>query len=57
MFRTSVELTRKTGDLTAWKRGNRFFLNELRKQFLLWKALRDEDREYYTIRGIDLPIP
>ena len=46
IFQVSIDLIRKTGDMTAWRRGNQFLINELRKQFLLWKAVeRREIRE------------
>lgn len=42
-------LRRESGDVSSWKRVNRRFLNTLRKQFLIWRTLRTEERELYTM--------
>jgi hypothetical protein len=42
-----LTLTRLSGDIANWKRVNRRFLNTLRKQFLIWRTLRQEERERY----------
>jgi len=46
----SVMMKRKTGMLSAWRSGAYDFTNELRKQFLLWRTLREEERRKYTGR-------
>jgi ABC-type antimicrobial peptide transport system permease subunit len=42
-----LTLTRLSGDIANWKRVNRRFLNILRKQFLIWRTLPQEQRERY----------
>ena len=65
-------IDRESGDISNWKRVNRRFLNTLRKQFLIWRTLKQADRERYLItgaaptagvapgiagRGLDAPAP
>jgi hypothetical protein len=47
VFEVKVIITRDSGDISNWKRVNRRFLNTLRKQFLIWRTMRSEDREKY----------
>ena len=47
VYDISVTLKRESGDISNWKRVNRRFLNTLRKQFLIWRTLRAEDRDKY----------
>jgi len=47
VYELRITLTRQSGDVSSWKRVNRRFLNTLRKQFLIWRTLRAEDRERY----------
>jgi hypothetical protein len=47
VFEIQLNLHRESGDVSSWKRVNRRFLNTLRKQFLIWRTLRAEDRERY----------
>ncbi|MDO8589546.1 MAG: M28 family peptidase [Armatimonadota bacterium] len=47
VFEVSLVITRESGDISNWKRVNRRFLNTLRKQFLIWRTLRHEERERY----------
>ena len=35
----SVTIDRESGELSAWKRNNQTFLNQVRKQFLIWRAI------------------
>jgi len=42
-----LTLTRLSGDIANWKRVNRRFLNILRKQFLIWRTLPQDQRERY----------
>lgn len=46
-----VLLHRESGDITNWKRVNRRFLNTLRKQFLIWRTLKQGERERYLQQG------
>lgn len=47
VFEIHVIITRLSGDISNWKRVNRRFLNTLRKQFLIWRTLRAEERDKY----------
>jgi hypothetical protein len=47
VYEIKLTLRRESGDVSSWKRVNRRFLNTLRKQFLIWRTLRAEDRERY----------
>ena len=47
VYELRLVLQRLTGDTSNWKRVNRRFLNTLRKQFLIWRTLRTEERERY----------
>jgi hypothetical protein len=40
-------LHRESGDHETWRRVCRTFLDDLRKQFLLWRTLHEEDRAFY----------
>ena len=44
-------LDRESGDISNWKRVNRRFLNTLRRQFLLWRTLKQSDRDRYLNKG------
>jgi cell division protein FtsX len=43
-----VTLKREAGEANAWKRINKAFLNDLRKQLLIWRSLDDEAQTYFT---------
>ncbi len=47
VFEISVNIHRESGDISNWKRVNRRFLNTLRKQFLIWRTLKQGERERY----------
>ena len=47
VFEVKLSITRESGDVSNWKRVNRRFLNTLRKQFLIWRTLRHEERQKY----------
>src|SRR5262249_19468076 len=47
VFELRLTIHRQSGDISNWKRGNRRFLNTLRKQFLIWRTPRAEERERY----------
>ena len=51
VFEIHLTLKRESGDVSSWKRVNRRFLNTLRKQFLIWRTLRTEERERYLGMG------
>ena len=42
-----VRLERLSGPPAAWTRANKVFLDDIRRQFLLWRTLDDEEREQY----------
>ena len=42
-----IKLKRKTGEANAWKRINKAFLNEVRKQLLIWRSLDDVTKKEY----------
>ncbi len=47
VFEIRLQLQRVSGDVSSWRRVNRRFLNTLRKQFLIWRTLRAEERDRY----------
>lgn len=47
VYEVRLTINRESGDISNWKRVNRRFLNTLRKQFLIWRTLRAEERERY----------
>ncbi len=47
VFEIMMHLERVSGDVSSWQRVNRRFLNTLRKQFLIWRTLRSEERDRY----------
>ncbi len=49
VFEIRVVIHRESGDISNWKRVNRRFLNTLRKQFLIWRTLKQGDRERYLV--------
>jgi hypothetical protein len=56
VYELRVALTRQSGDVNNWKRVNRRFLNTLRKQFLIWRTLKTEERERYLLRSEPAPV-
>jgi hypothetical protein len=56
-----VLIDRESGDISNWKRVNRRFLNTLRKQFLIWRTLKQSERERYLTEadaaGGETPAP
>lgn len=48
-FRLTIH--RLSGDVDSWKRSNRRFLNLIRKQFLIWRTVSEEDRTRYAEEG------
>ncbi|HEV2473031.1 MAG TPA: ABC transporter permease, partial [Chthonomonadales bacterium] len=47
VFDIRLLIDRESGDISNWKRVNRRFLNTLRKQFLIWRTLKQAERERY----------
>lgn len=47
VYEVRLRITRESGDISNWKRVNRRFLNTLRKQFLIWRTLRADERDRY----------
>lgn len=47
VFDIALLIDRESGDISNWKRVNRRFLNTLRKQFLIWRTLKQGDRDRY----------
>ena len=53
VYEIRLALGRVSGDVSSWRRVNRRFLNTLRKQFLIWRTLRAEERDRYL--GLTAP--
>jgi len=49
-YHIEVKLRRVAGEYDTWRRVNRTFLDDLRKQFLVWRTLALEDRLVYIER-------
>lgn len=49
VFEVKLKITRESGDISNWKRVNRRFLNTLRKQFLIWRTMKAQEREKYLL--------
>jgi len=47
-YTIEVTLNRTAGDFETWSRVMRTFLDDLRKQFLVWRTLSREDRREYA---------
>jgi len=47
VYEIQLRIRRLSGQATTWVRINRGFLNEVRKQFLLWRTIRPEGKEEY----------
>jgi hypothetical protein len=47
VYEIRLGLERVSGDVSSWRRVNRRFLNTLRRQFLIWRTLRAEERDRY----------
>jgi len=43
-----VRLHREAGEANSWRRINKAFLNDLRKQLLIWRALDNEGQAHYA---------
>ena len=51
VFDVHVEMTREAGNPGTWRRLNRPFLIDIRKQFLLWRNLSHDLMQQYTDRS------
>lgn len=51
LYELQLRLERQSGEIAAWKRTNRGFISDLRKQLLLWRTIRPEDQREYVLRG------
>ena len=47
-FNIHLTIHRTAGDAATWERVNRTFLDDVRKQFLVWRTLSAEDRQSYV---------
>lgn len=47
VFSVHIHLHRLSGDVSNWVRLNRRFMDQFRKQFLVWRTLSEEKRERY----------
>jgi hypothetical protein len=47
VYQTRMKLTRVSGENEAWAKMNNRFLKHIRKQFLLWRLLTPEERDYF----------
>jgi hypothetical protein len=43
----TLSLRRTSGDEGSWMRGNRHFVDGIRRQFLMWRALAESERRLY----------
>jgi hypothetical protein len=51
-----VQLIRETGEANAWRRINKTFLHEIRRQLLVWRSFDDEAKEKYERLLIDAEL-
>ncbi len=51
LFELQLRLERKSGEIAAWKRVNREFMTELRKQLLVWRTVKSASQQEYILRG------
>ncbi len=57
VFEIFLLIDRESGDISNWKRVNRRFLNTLRKQFLIWRTLKQAERERYLLAAETAALP
>ena len=50
-----VNLTREAGEANAWRRINKAFLNQIRKQLLMWRSLEKEAQDGYE-EALESPL-
>lgn len=51
LYELQLKLIRQSGEISAWKRTNRGFISDLRKQLLVWRMIKPEDQREYVLRG------
>ena len=51
LYELQLRLARRSGEISAWKRVNREFMTELRKQLLVWRTVKPEQQQEYILRG------
>jgi ABC-type antimicrobial peptide transport system permease subunit len=51
LYELQLKLVRQSGELSAWKRTNRGFISDLRKQLLVWRMIKPADQHEYVLRG------
>jgi len=44
----NVTINRKTGEINAWRRLNKAFLHDLRKQLLMWRSLDESAKNDFA---------
>ena len=49
-----ITIDRLSGDLASWKRCNQRFMNQIRKQFLIWRTIPEESQHQYRSDGDEL---
>jgi hypothetical protein len=52
-----IALRREAGEANAWKRTSKAFLDDLRKQLLVWRSLDEEAQSYYGAKLITAENP
>jgi len=61
LYEMQLRLERRSGEIAAWKRVNREFMTELRKQLLVWRTVKPAMQHEYILRGrahvLGEPIP
>lgn len=51
LYELQLRLLRQSGELSAWKRVNRQFMGDLRRQLLLWRTIKPEGQQEFILRG------
>ena len=51
LYEMQLRLMRRSGEIAAWKRVNREFMTELRKQLLVWRTVKPAMQHEYILRG------
>lgn len=51
LYELQLKIVRQSGEIAAWKRVNRGFIGDLRKQLLLWRTIPRETQQEYILRG------
>ena len=49
----TINVTRQSGQPKDWRRLNKVLLNDLRRQFLIWRSLNHEIMESYRRRTLE----